>query len=193
MTPVIGIDPGLTGGITVLSTTGELERLNDLPVIRDRAVLDRRRLSEEPLDSPLTGRPARTVPYCCHRKSWPYTKRDGWSVIPDAERADARKSACGARFLDECFRAVYARVRARRRSHLRWCQPSAPYDAVKPVRHRPMWRMTCTSRTARSGPKSHELSACIAGTSRQHRYRRPCTCRISGPLAAQQSANLPNG
>jgi hypothetical protein len=32
---VIGIDPGLTGAIAVLAPDGTLERLADLPVIRD--------------------------------------------------------------------------------------------------------------------------------------------------------------
>ena len=35
MTCIIGIDPGLTGAIAVLSGTGDIERLEDLPVIRD--------------------------------------------------------------------------------------------------------------------------------------------------------------
>lgn len=34
----IGIDPGLTGAIAVLGPTGELERLGDLPVIRDKSL-----------------------------------------------------------------------------------------------------------------------------------------------------------
>jgi crossover junction endodeoxyribonuclease RuvC len=35
MTLTIGIDPGLSGAIAILGPTGELERLADLPVIRD--------------------------------------------------------------------------------------------------------------------------------------------------------------
>lgn len=34
----VGIDPGLTGAIAVLGPTGELERLADLPVIRDKSI-----------------------------------------------------------------------------------------------------------------------------------------------------------
>src|SRR5260370_20205961 len=35
MTLTIGVDPGLSGAIAVLGPTGDLERVDDLPVIRD--------------------------------------------------------------------------------------------------------------------------------------------------------------
>jgi crossover junction endodeoxyribonuclease RuvC len=38
MSLVIGIDPGLTGAIALLSPAGELERLADLQSIRDKAL-----------------------------------------------------------------------------------------------------------------------------------------------------------
>jgi crossover junction endodeoxyribonuclease RuvC len=59
---IIGIDPGLTGAIAVLSPTGELERLADLPVIRDGrlAWIDGGGLQSFLLDT-LYGRPARAI------------------------------------------------------------------------------------------------------------------------------------
>ena len=38
MSLTIGIDPGLSGAIAVLDSTGALERLADLPVIRDKSL-----------------------------------------------------------------------------------------------------------------------------------------------------------
>jgi hypothetical protein len=62
MTHIIGIDPGLTGGISILSPTGELERLADLPVIRDGKLswIDGGRLQSMLIDT-LVGRPARAI------------------------------------------------------------------------------------------------------------------------------------
>jgi len=62
MTHVIGIDPGLSGGIAVLSPAGELVRLDDLPVIRDGKLswIDGGRLHSFLIDS-LYGRPARAI------------------------------------------------------------------------------------------------------------------------------------
>ncbi|HMK87259.1 MAG TPA: hypothetical protein VK437_14960 [Steroidobacteraceae bacterium] len=62
MTHVIGIDPGLSGAIAVLSPAGELERLEDLPVIRDRSLawIDGAVLQSLLLDA-LGGRPGRAI------------------------------------------------------------------------------------------------------------------------------------
>lgn len=62
MTHIVGIDPGLTGGFAVLSPAGELERLADLPVIRDGrlAWIDGGALQSLLIDS-LVGRPARVA------------------------------------------------------------------------------------------------------------------------------------
>lgn len=62
MSLVIGIDPGLTGAIAFLSDTGELERLADLPIIRDGklAWIDAQAMTSLLIDT-LQGRPARAV------------------------------------------------------------------------------------------------------------------------------------
>jgi hypothetical protein len=62
MTHIIGIDPGLTGAIAILSPAGDLERLADLPVIRDGKLswIDGGRLQSLLIDA-LTGRPARAI------------------------------------------------------------------------------------------------------------------------------------
>ncbi len=62
MTHVIGIDPGLGGAVSVLSPSGELERLSDLPVIRDGklAWIDAQAMTSLLIDT-LQGRPARAV------------------------------------------------------------------------------------------------------------------------------------
>lgn len=62
MTHIIGIDPGLSGAIAILSPTGELECLADLPVIRDGKLswIDGGRLQSILIDT-LHGRPARAV------------------------------------------------------------------------------------------------------------------------------------
>lgn len=62
MTHVIGIDPGLSGALAVLSPSGDLERLSDLPVIRDGklAWIDGGRLQSLLIDT-LHGRPGRAV------------------------------------------------------------------------------------------------------------------------------------
>ena len=62
MTHVIGIDPSLSRAIAVLSPTGDLERLGDLPVIRDGrlAWIDGGRLQSLLIDT-LQGRSARAV------------------------------------------------------------------------------------------------------------------------------------
>ncbi len=59
---IIGIDPGLSGALAVLSSTGELGCLADLPVIRDGrlAWIDGGRL-QSLLIQTLQGRPARAV------------------------------------------------------------------------------------------------------------------------------------
>jgi hypothetical protein len=59
---LIGIDPGLSGALAVLSPSGELERLVDLPVIRDGrlAWIDGGSLQSILIDA-LYGRPARAV------------------------------------------------------------------------------------------------------------------------------------
>jgi crossover junction endodeoxyribonuclease RuvC len=59
---VIGVDPGLSGALAVLSPTGELERLADLPVIRDRSLawIDGGALQSLLIDA-LAGRPARAI------------------------------------------------------------------------------------------------------------------------------------
>lgn len=59
---VIGIDPGLTGAMAVLSPTGDLEHLADLPVIRDGKLswIDGGRLQSLLIDA-LIGRQARVI------------------------------------------------------------------------------------------------------------------------------------
>jgi hypothetical protein len=59
---LIGVDPGLSGAIAVLKPSGELERLADLPVIRDGrlAWIDGSGLQSFLIDT-LYGRPARAV------------------------------------------------------------------------------------------------------------------------------------
>lgn len=62
MTLIVGIDPGQTGALAVLSGDGELEALHDLPIIRDGklAWIDAQGMTALLLDS-LQGRPARAV------------------------------------------------------------------------------------------------------------------------------------
>lgn len=62
MSHVIGIDPGLTGAIAILSPHGEVEELADLPVIRDGklAWIDAQPLTSLLIDT-LRGRPARAI------------------------------------------------------------------------------------------------------------------------------------
>ena len=62
MTHIVGIDPGLTGGLAVLSPAGELECLADLPVIRDGKLswVDGGRLQSLLIDA-LHGQPARVA------------------------------------------------------------------------------------------------------------------------------------
>ena len=62
MTCLIGIDPGLSGALAVLAPAGELERLADLPVIRDGrlAWIDGAALQSLLLEV-LAGRPARAI------------------------------------------------------------------------------------------------------------------------------------
>ena len=60
MTLTIGIDPGLSGALAVLSQSGDVEALADLPVIRDRSLawIDGGELQRLLLGA-LNGRPAR--------------------------------------------------------------------------------------------------------------------------------------
>ncbi len=60
MTLTIGIDPGLRGAIAVLSPAGEIERLEDLPICRDRKLgwVDGGALQSFLIDA-CAGRPAR--------------------------------------------------------------------------------------------------------------------------------------
>lgn len=60
MSWIIGIDPGLSGGIAILDQTGALQALEDLPVIRDGKLswIDGGRLQSLLIDT-LHGRPAR--------------------------------------------------------------------------------------------------------------------------------------
>lgn len=62
MSCVVGIDPGLSGAVAVLSPSGELERLADLPVIRDGklAWIDAQAMTSLLIDA-LQGRSARAV------------------------------------------------------------------------------------------------------------------------------------
>jgi crossover junction endodeoxyribonuclease RuvC len=62
MSLTIGIDPGLSGGMAVLGPAGELERLADLPVIRDGrlAWIDGGALQSLLIEA-LGGRPARAI------------------------------------------------------------------------------------------------------------------------------------
>jgi crossover junction endodeoxyribonuclease RuvC len=62
MTCTIGIDPGLSGAVAVLGPDGTLERLADLPVIRDGrlAWIDGGDLQSLLIDS-LYGRPAKAI------------------------------------------------------------------------------------------------------------------------------------
>lgn len=59
---VIGVDPGLTGAMAVLSADGVLENLADLPVMRDRSLawIDGGQLQSLLLDA-IRGRTARAV------------------------------------------------------------------------------------------------------------------------------------
>jgi crossover junction endodeoxyribonuclease RuvC len=59
---IVGIDPGLSGALAVLTATGEFERVCDLPVIRDRSLawIDGSELQSTLLDA-LRGRAARAV------------------------------------------------------------------------------------------------------------------------------------
>jgi crossover junction endodeoxyribonuclease RuvC len=59
---VIGIDPGITGAIAVLSADGTVEHLADLPVMRDRSLawIDGGQLQGLLLDA-IRGRTARAV------------------------------------------------------------------------------------------------------------------------------------
>jgi len=59
---VIGIDPGLSGAIAVLSEIGDVEYLDDLPIVRDRRLswIDGAALQSLLMDT-LAGRPARAV------------------------------------------------------------------------------------------------------------------------------------
>jgi crossover junction endodeoxyribonuclease RuvC len=62
MTHVVGIDPGLSGAVAVLSPEGNIERLEDLPIIRDGRLswIDGGALQSILIDS-LVGRPARAI------------------------------------------------------------------------------------------------------------------------------------
>lgn len=62
MSLTIGIDPGLSGAIAVLGSTGELERVDDLPVIRDHSLawISGGVLQSFLIDS-QRGRPARAI------------------------------------------------------------------------------------------------------------------------------------
>jgi len=62
MSLIIGIDPGLSGALAILGPAGELERLEDLPVIRDGrlAWVDGGALQSLLLDT-LNGRPVRAI------------------------------------------------------------------------------------------------------------------------------------
>lgn len=62
MTPVIGIDPGLSGALAVLGADGSLERVADLPTIRDGKLswIDGGALQSMLIDS-LRGRTARAI------------------------------------------------------------------------------------------------------------------------------------
>lgn len=62
MTLTIGIDPGLNGALAVLADDGSLERVCDLPVIRDRSLawIDGNELQSIFLDE-IQGRTARAV------------------------------------------------------------------------------------------------------------------------------------
>jgi len=62
MTLIVGIDPGLTGAVAVLDPAGELERLADLPVIRDgRLAWVNGGALQSILMEVLQGRPARAI------------------------------------------------------------------------------------------------------------------------------------
>lgn len=60
--PVVGVDPGLSGAVAVLSPAGEIIRLEDLPVIRNGKIswIDGGRFNSILIDS-LYGRPARAI------------------------------------------------------------------------------------------------------------------------------------
>ncbi len=62
MTPIVGIDPGLTGAIALLGADGQLERVADLPVMRDRSLawIDGQGLQSLLIDA-LYGRQARVL------------------------------------------------------------------------------------------------------------------------------------
>lgn len=62
MSWIIGIDPGITGGIAVLDQDGALQALSDLPIIRDGKLswVDGGRLQSFLIDT-LTGRSARAL------------------------------------------------------------------------------------------------------------------------------------
>lgn len=59
---VIGCDPGLAGAIAVLDPAGEFERVDDLPIVRDRSLawVDGARLQSLLIDA-LQGRQARAI------------------------------------------------------------------------------------------------------------------------------------
>ena len=60
MTFIIGIDPGLSGAIAILTPAGELEALHDLPIITDGKLkwVDAQGMTSFLIDS-LRGRPAK--------------------------------------------------------------------------------------------------------------------------------------
>lgn len=62
VTHVVGIDPGLCGAVAILSPDGDIERLEDLPIIRDGRLswIDGGALQSILIDS-LVGRPARAI------------------------------------------------------------------------------------------------------------------------------------
>jgi crossover junction endodeoxyribonuclease RuvC len=58
----IGIDPGLSGALAILSADGSLELVADLPIVRDRSLawIDGSALQSALLDA-IAGRPSRAV------------------------------------------------------------------------------------------------------------------------------------
>jgi crossover junction endodeoxyribonuclease RuvC len=62
MSLILGIDPGLSGALAVLGPAGDLERVADLPVIRDGrlAWIDGAALQSLLIEA-LSGRPARAI------------------------------------------------------------------------------------------------------------------------------------
>ena len=59
---ILGVDPGLTGALALLTSDGEIELLADLPVIRDRSLawIDGGELQSMLLNA-LQGRPCRAI------------------------------------------------------------------------------------------------------------------------------------